>query len=82
MPVESCTQALCDVALSFGEDDEQEGSMVSTAWLASIPLSAPQSRSASTLIDGLKRRAGLLVWRSCWLDGIVTVLLCERSVAP
>ncbi|KAA6427551.1 MAG: 20S proteasome alpha subunit E [Trebouxia sp. A1-2] len=27
MPVESCTQALCDVALSFGEDDEQEGSM-------------------------------------------------------
>lgn len=34
MPVESCTQALCDVALSFGEDDEQEGSMVSTAWLA------------------------------------------------
>ena len=30
MPVESCTQALCDVALSFGEDDEQEGSMVSS----------------------------------------------------
>ncbi|DBA93567.1 hypothetical protein WJX82_000246 [Trebouxia sp. C0006] len=27
MPVESCTQALCDVALSFGEDDEKEGSM-------------------------------------------------------
>ena len=26
MPVESCTQALSDVALSFGEDDEQEES--------------------------------------------------------
>ena len=33
MPVESCTQALCDVALSFGEDDKQEGSMVRFAWL-------------------------------------------------
>ena len=32
MPVESCTQALCDVALSFGEDDEKEGSMVRFAW--------------------------------------------------
>jgi hypothetical protein len=27
MPVESCTQALCDLALRFGEndDDEEEG---------------------------------------------------------
>lgn len=24
MPVESCTQALSDVALSFGEDDEDQ----------------------------------------------------------
>ncbi|KAL3132538.1 Proteasome subunit alpha type-5-A, variant 2 [Trebouxia sp. C0010 RCD-2024] len=29
MPVESCTQALSDVALSFGEDDEQEESRMS-----------------------------------------------------
>lgn len=31
MPVESCTQALSDVALSFGEDDDddKEGKMVS-----------------------------------------------------
>jgi hypothetical protein len=28
MPVESCTQSLCDLALQFGEDDE-EGGMVS-----------------------------------------------------
>ena len=30
MPVESCTQALSDVALSFGEDDndDKEGKMV------------------------------------------------------
>ena len=27
MPVESCTQSLCDLALQFGEDDE-EGGMV------------------------------------------------------
>lgn len=31
MPVESCTQALSDVALSFGEDDEQEESRMVTA---------------------------------------------------
>ena len=30
MPVESCTQALCDLALSFGEDGEDGGGMVHT----------------------------------------------------
>ncbi len=29
MPVESCTQALSDLALRFGEDDDEEGGMVS-----------------------------------------------------
>ena len=77
MPVESCTQALCDVALSFGEDDEKEGSMVRSAWPTFNTSVSSQSRSASTLIHGLECRAGLLVWRSCLLDGIVTVLLCE-----
>ena len=33
MPVESCTQALCDVALSFGDSD-QEGGMVSKVQMA------------------------------------------------
>ena len=33
MPVESCTQALCDVALSFGDSD-QEGGMVSNCQMA------------------------------------------------
>ena len=28
MPVESCTQALSDLALRFGEDDDEEGGMV------------------------------------------------------
>lgn len=42
MPVESCTQALSDVALSFGEDDEQEESrMVRHACVSSA--SQPQS---------------------------------------
>ena len=37
MPVESCTQALSDVALSFGEDDEQEESrMVRHACVSNI----------------------------------------------
>jgi hypothetical protein len=30
MPVESCTQSLCDLALRFGEDSDEAG-MVSTA---------------------------------------------------
>lgn len=25
MPVESCTQSLCDLALQFGEDDDDSG---------------------------------------------------------
>jgi hypothetical protein len=33
MPVESCTQALSDLALRFGEDDDEEGGMVRCARL-------------------------------------------------
>jgi len=77
MPVESCTQALCDVALSFGEDDEKEGSMVRFAWPTFNTFVYSTVWISKTLIDGLECRAGLLVWRSCLLDGIVTVLLCE-----
>ena len=37
MPVESCTQALSDLALRFGEDDDDEGGMVRAClfWLRS-----------------------------------------------
>lgn len=28
MPVESCVQALSDLALRFGEDDDEDGGMV------------------------------------------------------
>ena len=38
MPVESCTQALSDLALRFGEDDDDEGGMVR----AHAPVLAPQ----------------------------------------
>lgn len=31
MPVESCTQSLCDLALRFGEDGEEAG-MVRGIW--------------------------------------------------
>ena len=44
MPVESCTQALSDVALSFGEDDEQEESrMVIVVWhrIMRVAMSVP-----------------------------------------
>ena len=37
MPVESCTQSLCDLALRFGEDDE-DGGMVSPAPTCSLAL--------------------------------------------
>ncbi len=35
MPVESCTQALSDLALRFGEDDDEEGGMVRCHTLSS-----------------------------------------------
>lgn len=31
MPVESCTQSLCGLALQFGEDDEDKDRMVHTS---------------------------------------------------
>ena len=37
MPVESCTQSLCDLALRFGEDDE-DGGMVSPAPTSALAL--------------------------------------------
>ena len=41
MPVESCTQALSDLALRFGEDDDEEGGMVRAHCLI-WPLTVPQ----------------------------------------
>ncbi len=37
MPVESCTQSLCDLALRFGEDDE-DGGMVRPAPMFTLAL--------------------------------------------
>ena len=56
MPVESCTQALSDVALSFGEDDEQEESrMVISVWYTIMHV----------LISGHRPMAG---WLLCCIE--------------
>ena len=41
MPVESCTQALSDLALRFGEDDDEEGGMVRGNFSVLAPLLYP-----------------------------------------
>ena len=49
MPVESYTQALSDLALRFGEDDDEQGGMVwSYAKTASFLVMANKARSALT----------------------------------
>lgn len=55
MPVESCTQSLCDLALQFGEDDE-EGGMVRAlltccaSWLLEMSVSLRSSVSGSGFV--------------------------------
>lgn len=49
MPVESYTQALPDLALRFGEDNDEQGGMVrSYAKTASLLVMANRARSALT----------------------------------
>ena len=68
MPVESCTQSLCDLALQFGEDDE-EGGMVSRFTQSS--LSPLHFRGD---LDGTKSTQTLCIWFLCkWC------LFCQRS---
>ena len=40
MPVESLTQSLCDLALRFGEDDDEGGGMVSRFFFEDVNLFA------------------------------------------
>lgn len=48
MPVESCTQALSDLALRFGEDDDEEGGMVRFhPWSSSFSLLCKFARCAA-----------------------------------
>ena len=46
MPVESCTQSLCDLALQFGEDDE-EGGMV---WFCALGMFTLMIHSSTACI--------------------------------
>lgn len=59
MPVESCTQALSDVALSFGEDDEQEESRMVTAVYGHVHYLSLRIQK-TTLVAGCSSRYSAL----------------------
>ena len=58
MPVESCTQALSDLALRFGEDDDEEGGMVRAG--------LPQTVSAHTLSNSCRHQTLQLLLTACF----------------
>ena len=59
MPVESCTQALSDLALRFGEDDDEEGGMVGSHILMPHVLT-----SAGFLLDATHPQHSLCTAKS------------------
>ena len=80
MPVESCTQALSDLALRFGEDDDEEGGMVRLHWLClTVPLPRHLHKSRHR-ITPCPRWRGLMegMARSCGSSTSICNMICLR----
>ena len=76
MPVESCTQSLCDLALRFGEDSDDAGGMVS---MVEVGKSEWCSHAARVLVSHVAESKRMKVWAFLKVHIIaVTCKICHH----